>query len=177
VRGHWLWQRNRNACFFACQDLLAAEVASVSDCIEILCSQRRFGVLSYRRELRPVSSDVGHLMGDDQMMYGVDGDLDIVADDTGASTARRHRAGIGIGQRYLLIRSGEHLHLENLDAGGGYTYFNPQTGHEFSAVLGFTSVSLLFGQKQGDFREKQREDCRKYEIGPETRHFALFQSI
>jgi hypothetical protein len=25
-----------------------------------------------------------------------------------------------------------------LDAGGGYTYFNPQTGHEFSAVLGFT---------------------------------------
>ena len=25
-----------------------------------------------------------------------------------------------------------------LDGGGGYTYFNPQTGHEFSAVLGFT---------------------------------------
>jgi len=24
------------------------------------------------------------------------------------------------------------------DAGGGYTYFNPATGHEFSAVLGFT---------------------------------------
>jgi len=25
-----------------------------------------------------------------------------------------------------------------VDAGGGYSYFNPQTGHEFSAVLGFT---------------------------------------
>jgi hypothetical protein len=25
------------------------------------------------------------------------------------------------------------------DAGVGYTYFNPQTGHEFSAVLGFTA--------------------------------------
>jgi len=25
-----------------------------------------------------------------------------------------------------------------IDVGGGYTYFNPQTGHEFSAVLGFT---------------------------------------
>jgi hypothetical protein len=24
------------------------------------------------------------------------------------------------------------------DAGGGYTYFNPQTGHEISEVLGFT---------------------------------------
>src|SRR5215470_4072912 len=54
-------------------------------------------------------------MRDDQMMYGVDGDLDIVADDTGASTARRHRAGIGIRQRYLLIRSGKHLHLEHLE--------------------------------------------------------------
>ena len=25
-----------------------------------------------------------------------------------------------------------------IDAGGGYTYFDPQTGHEFSAVLGVT---------------------------------------
>ena len=25
-----------------------------------------------------------------------------------------------------------------IDAGGGYTYFNPQTGREFSAVTGFT---------------------------------------
>jgi hypothetical protein len=25
-----------------------------------------------------------------------------------------------------------------VDAGGGYTYFDPKTGHEFSAVLGFT---------------------------------------
>lgn len=25
-----------------------------------------------------------------------------------------------------------------IDAGGGYTYFNPQTGHEFSAVRGMT---------------------------------------
>lgn len=25
-----------------------------------------------------------------------------------------------------------------IDAGGGYTYFNPQTGHELSSVLGFT---------------------------------------
>jgi hypothetical protein len=25
-----------------------------------------------------------------------------------------------------------------IDTGGGYTYFNPQTGHEFSGVLGFT---------------------------------------
>ena len=31
------------------------------------------------------------------------------------SAARRHRAGIGIRQRYLLVRCGEHFHLENLE--------------------------------------------------------------
>ena len=34
-------------------------------------------------------------MRDDQMMLGIDGDLNVVAYDTGASTARRHRASIG----------------------------------------------------------------------------------
>src|SRR5271169_4884065 len=29
-----------------------------------------------------------------------------------------------------------------VDAGGGYTYFNPQTGHEFSAAMGLTTTSL-----------------------------------
>jgi hypothetical protein len=30
-----------------------------------------------------------------------------------------------------------------IDGGGGYTYFNPQTGHEFSAVLGMTYNSRI----------------------------------
>ena len=54
-------------------------------------------------------------MRDDQMMCGVDGDLDVVADDARAAAAGRHRAGIRIGQRYLLVRCGKHLHLENLE--------------------------------------------------------------
>jgi hypothetical protein len=28
-----------------------------------------------------------------------------------------------------------------IDAGGGYTYLNPQTGHEFSGVLGSPTIS------------------------------------
>jgi hypothetical protein len=40
-------------------------------------------------------------MRDDQMMLGVDGDLEVVAYDARASAARRHRTGIRIGQRYL----------------------------------------------------------------------------
>ena len=29
-----------------------------------------------------IASNVGHLMSDDQMVFGVDGDLDVIADDT-----------------------------------------------------------------------------------------------
>jgi integrase len=42
--------------------------------------------------------------------------LDVVAYDTGAPAARRHRAGIRIGQRYLLVRRGEHSRLERMEA-------------------------------------------------------------
>ena len=54
-------------------------------------------------------------MRDDQMMHGVDGNLDVVAHNAGAAAAGRHRAGIRIGQRDLLVRCGEHLHLENVE--------------------------------------------------------------
>src|SRR5437588_13088592 len=51
-------------------------------------------------------------MRDDQMMLGGDGDLDVVAHDTGVTAALRHRAGIRISQRYLLVRCGGHPRLE-----------------------------------------------------------------
>ena len=54
-------------------------------------------------------------MRNNQMMLGVDGNLNIVANDARAATAGRHRAGIRIGQRYLLVRRGKHSHLENLE--------------------------------------------------------------
>ena len=56
-----------------------------------------------------------------------------------------------------------------IDAGGGYTYFNPQTGHEFSAVLGFTfnfenehtnyqnGVDMHFDWGASQFLTKQRQ--------------------
>jgi hypothetical protein len=94
---HRLWQRDRDARFLARQDFLAVEVAAVGDDIEALRFQRCFGLLGHVRELRPVGPDVGYLMCDDQMMFGVDGDLNVIANDAGASTARRHRAGVGIG--------------------------------------------------------------------------------
>jgi hypothetical protein len=57
--------------------------------------------------------------GVDNWMVYVTGDIPVGAYDPN----RLANMGIGHGA---------------IDAGGGYTYFNPQTGHEFSAVLGFT---------------------------------------
>jgi hypothetical protein len=57
--------------------------------------------------------------GVDNWMVYVTGDIPVGAYDP------NRLANIGIGHGAI-------------DAGGGYTYFNPQTGHEFSAVLGFT---------------------------------------
>src|ERR1700704_2191806 len=82
MRGHWLWQRDCDAVLLARQDLPAAEVAAVGDGIEVLRFQCRFRLLGHVRKLRSVGPDIGHFMCDDQMMLGVDGDLDVVAHDT-----------------------------------------------------------------------------------------------
>ena len=55
-------------------------------------------------------------MRDDQMMCGVDGDLNVIANDARAAAAGRHRAGIGVRQRYLLVRRGKHPHLQCMEA-------------------------------------------------------------
>jgi hypothetical protein len=66
--------------------------------------------------LRPIVADIGHLMRDDQMVLGIDGDLHIVADNASALAAGRHRAGVGIGQRDLFVGRGLNL-LANLPEG------------------------------------------------------------
>src|SRR6476646_5929968 len=96
-------------------NLFAVEVTAVGDGIELLHAQRRLGLVGHMGELRSVSPVVGYLMHNDQMMVGLDGNLNVVADDTGTAAAGGHRAGIGIGQRYLLVRGSEHLHLEKLE--------------------------------------------------------------
>ena len=59
--------------------------------------------LRHRAELRPVASDVGHLVGDDQVVLGVHCGLDVVADDASGLAVRGHRAGVGVSQRELAI--------------------------------------------------------------------------
>ena len=54
-------------------------------------------------ELAAVVPLVDHLVGHDQMVLGIDGDLHIVADHAGSTPAGGHGPRIGIGQRDLLI--------------------------------------------------------------------------
>jgi hypothetical protein len=51
---------------------------------------------------------VGDLVGHDQVMLGVDGGLDVVADHATSAPARRHRARVRVSQRDLLARRGVH---------------------------------------------------------------------
>src|SRR5919198_62501 len=64
-------------------------------------------------KLRPIRAAVRHLMCHNQMMFGVDSHLNIVADDTGAAAARCHRTTVAVGQRDLLIGRSKHLLLAN----------------------------------------------------------------
>jgi hypothetical protein len=81
-------------------------------------------------------------------MTYITGDIDVGAYDS------TRLSNIGIGHSAI-------------DAGGGYTYLNPQTGHEFSGVLGFTynftnqstqyqnGVDMHFGWGASQFLTKQ----------------------
>src|ERR1700692_887504 len=55
-------------------------------------------------------------MGNNEMMLGVYGTLHIVADHPAASAACGHRAGIGIGQRDLLVFGLHHLSVQCVQA-------------------------------------------------------------
>src|SRR6476646_10121513 len=63
-----------------------------------------------------VRTNIGHLMGNYEMVLGVDGTLYIVTDHPAASTAGSHRASIGISQRYLLVLGLHHLSIQTVQA-------------------------------------------------------------
>ena len=97
-----------NARALAGQHLVAVVIASVGQHRDLLASacrkSRAFRLMAVKR-LRPIAADIGHVMGDDQMVLGIDGDLHIVADNASALAAGRHRAGIGIGQERPACRA------------------------------------------------------------------------
>jgi len=109
--GHCLGNAGQDASSFASQHLLAAIIASVSQHGDFFAFDGLEGFATHKSQLRPVRADVGDFVRDDEMMLGVNSDLDIVADDAGAFAAGRHRAGVGIGERNLFVGCRFHLPL------------------------------------------------------------------
>ena len=80
VGPHGFWNARRNAGSLARQHLLAVEVAAIRQSCEFFapiasCALRAIG------SSWAVVADIDHFVGHDQMMFGIDRGLNIVADD------------------------------------------------------------------------------------------------
>src|SRR5580704_4171733 len=92
-------------------------------------------------------------MGNNEMMCGVDGTLNIVPDHSAASAICGHRASIGIGQRYLLVFGLHHLGVQSVQA----LYFLAERrnllveprdlglGYRFSLTIGAVELREITG--------------------------------
>ncbi|AWN15694.1 hypothetical protein SALB1_1491 [Salinisphaera sp. LB1] len=65
---------NLDAGRLAGHDLLAVEVTAVGDYGKFIGLHRRTGSIRHRLQLRAIVADVGDLMIDDQVMFGIDAD-------------------------------------------------------------------------------------------------------
>ena len=129
------------------QHLVAVVIASVGQHRDLLASACRAGLPAHGGQLRPIAADIGHVMGDDQMVLGIDGDLHIVADNASALAAGRHRAGIGIGQGDLFVGRGLDL-LTNLPEG---LHLPPQA---LDLLLGGIVLALAISPSSRSARSK-----------------------
>src|SRR5207344_2208440 len=65
--------------------------------------QVRFGFQRQVRQLTVIGHVVGHVIGRDQLMLGIDGDLRVVADDIAITGVHAPRVGVGHGNLFLLL--------------------------------------------------------------------------
>jgi hypothetical protein len=65
-----------------------------------------------RIAIRP---DVGHLVGNDEMMVRINCNLHVVANDPRVLATCRHRARVGIGERDLLVLALHHLRVDRVE--------------------------------------------------------------
>ena len=112
VGGHRLGHVGRDAGLLARQDLRTLEVAAIGDHSQLLVANRFAGLLRHRPQLGSIVADVDDVVRNDQVVLGIGDDLDVVADDAGASATGGHGAGVGIGQGELLVRLLEQLGLD-----------------------------------------------------------------
>src|SRR5262249_7767445 len=103
------------------------EVATVGNDRQRVLATGVAGLLRHFRELGAVISDIGHLMRDDQVVLRIDCSLHVVAYNTSALAAGRHRARIWVGQRDLPVR----LQRGPPPPSPGIAAFAPAARHSF----------------------------------------------
>jgi len=111
-------------------DVLGLEVAAVGDDVDGLDPQNFAGRLGGLRQQAHVDDLVGHRLFDDQLVFRIDGDLDIVADVH--FRVRGHRPAVGIGQRDLIFAGSLQTPDDRLIA----TTLRLQGGDLFGELLG-----------------------------------------
>ena len=103
ARCQCLWHTGQHPGVLAGQDLIAIEIAPISQDSDLLVSGRLLRLERHRHELCSVLADIGHFVRHDQVVLDVDGGLHVVAEDAGSAPAGGHGPRIRIGQRHLLV--------------------------------------------------------------------------
>src|SRR5438045_8416646 len=95
ARRQGLWHNWRNPRTFAREDLVAVEVAAVSQGGDLVAARGLLCLERHGRKLLRVVPLISHVVRHDQMVLRVDGDLHVVADGGSAFATGRHRSGSG----------------------------------------------------------------------------------
>ena len=74
-------QRDGDVVLLAGEDLVTRVIATVGNDLQAINPKRGLGKLGHPGQLIPVVAGLDNIMRDDQVMFGIDGGLDIVADD------------------------------------------------------------------------------------------------
>lgn len=92
-----------DAGLLASNDLFAFVVAFVGDCFDRIAGHLVARLVRHHRKGIAVITVVRHLVRDDQMVFGFDSALHVVADHTGLLARRCHSATVRVRQRHLRL--------------------------------------------------------------------------
>src|SRR4030066_1907009 len=87
-----------DARFEAGFDLLAVVIAHIGEHIEAVHAERLLGAQGHHAEQALFGDRVGQLVVDDELVLGIDGHLEVIADIGDPAAADGHAAALGIGE-------------------------------------------------------------------------------
>lgn len=102
-RGVRLGNARQHAGPLASQHLIAVVIATIGKDGDLADPHGLLGIQAHRHELHAIVALGDNLVSDDKMMFGVDGSLQVIADNARPTAAAVHRARIRVGERDLMV--------------------------------------------------------------------------